>query len=112
MRLFVKTDEKLILFNSYAGRKYDDSPKAIFDVMKNDPRFEGYKLVWAFHDPEVYDVAGAEKIKTDTFAGGHCRQKYGLQTPAWKEVCILKIRILCTLIPGMELRSKKWELIL
>ena len=34
MKLFVKTDDKLILFNSFGGRKYDDSPKAVFDVMK------------------------------------------------------------------------------
>ncbi len=65
LKLFVKTDDHLILFNSYAGRKFDDSPKAIFDVMKNDTRFSGYKLVWAFHQPENYDVA--DKIKTDGF---------------------------------------------
>ena len=65
MKLFVKTNDKLILFNSFAGRKYDDSPKAIFDVMKTDPRFRDYKFVWAFHQPERYEVEGAEKIKTD-----------------------------------------------
>lgn len=66
MKPFVKTDDKLILFNSFAGRKYDDSPKAIFDVMKKDKRFNGFKLVWAFHNPDLYEIEGAEKIKTDT----------------------------------------------
>lgn len=65
LKLFVKTDDKLILFNSFAGRKYDDSPKAIFEALKADPRFEGYKLVWAFHQPDKFQVDGAEKIKTD-----------------------------------------------
>lgn len=65
MKLFVKTDEKLILFNSFAGRKYDDSPKAIFEAMRADPRFTDYKFVWAFHEPEKFEVDGAEKIKTD-----------------------------------------------
>ena len=65
LKLFVKTDNKLILFNSFAGRKYDDSPKAIFEAMKADPRFKGYRLVWAFHQPDKFQVDGAEKIKTD-----------------------------------------------
>ena len=67
LRLFTRTNDKLILFNSFAGRKFDDSPKAIFDVIKVDPRFKGYKLVWAFHQPEKFVVDGAEKIKTDGF---------------------------------------------
>ena len=63
LKLFTKTDDKLILFNSFAGRKYDDSPKAIFEAMKADPRFRDYKLVWAFHEPDKYDAP--QKIKTD-----------------------------------------------
>lgn len=66
LKLFVKTDNKLILFNSFAGRKLDDSPFALFEAMKKDERFKDYKLVWAFHNPDQYDVKGAEKIKTDT----------------------------------------------
>ena len=65
LRLFIRTEDKLILFNSFAGRSFDDSPKAIFDTMKNDPRYKGYRLVWAFHEPDKYQVEGAEKIKTD-----------------------------------------------
>ena len=65
LKLFVKIDDKLILFNSFAGRKYDDSPKAIFEEMRKDPRFKGYRLVWAFHEPEKFQVEDAEKIKTD-----------------------------------------------
>ena len=63
LKLFIRPDDKLILFNSFAGRKYDDSPKAIYEAMKADPRFKGYKLVWAFHQPEKYDAP--HKIKTD-----------------------------------------------
>ena len=65
LKIFVKTDDKLILFNSFAGRKFDDSPRAIYECMKDDIRFKDYKLVWAFHNPEKYDVP--RKIKTDGF---------------------------------------------
>ena len=67
LRIFLKTDNKLILFNSFAGRSFNDSPKAIFDTMKKDQRFKDYKLVWAFHHPEKYQVEGAQKIRTDGF---------------------------------------------
>lgn len=67
LRVFVRTDEKLILFNSYAGRKYDDSPKEIFMKMKEDARFRDFKLVWALHDPGQYVIEDADVIKTDTF---------------------------------------------
>lgn len=65
LKLFVKPDSKLILFNSFAGRKYDDSPKELFEYIKNDERFKDYKLVWAFHNPRQFDIEGAEVIKTD-----------------------------------------------
>lgn len=67
LKLFVKPDEKLILFNSFAGRKYDDSPKEIYEYMLHDERFKTYKFVWAFHEPGKHEVKGAKKIKTDTF---------------------------------------------
>ncbi len=63
---FVRTDKNLILFNSYAGRKYDDSPRVIFEQMKTDERFRDTKIVWAFHNPaSVGLVEGARIIRTD-----------------------------------------------
>ena len=32
-RLFVNTDEKLIVFVSFGGRKFDDSPRCIYEKM-------------------------------------------------------------------------------
>lgn len=68
LKVFIRTDEKLILFNSFAGRKYDDSPKEIFTMMRKDNRFKDYKLVWAFDDPKSHIINCAETIKTDTFS--------------------------------------------
>ena len=65
LRIVIKPNDKLILFNSYAGRKFDDSPKVIFETIKKDPRFKDYKLVWAFHEPDKFSVEGADKIKTN-----------------------------------------------
>lgn len=63
--LFIKIDPKLILMNSFGGKKYDDSPKELYEMMKRDPRFASYHFVWAFHEPEKFLIDGAEIIKTD-----------------------------------------------
>ena len=65
MKIFVRTDEKLILFNSFGGKKFDDSPLEVYKQMTKDPRFKDYKLVWAFHKPDDFpDVEN--KIKSDS----------------------------------------------
>ncbi len=67
LKIFVKPDDKLILFVSFGGKKYDDSPKSIYEKMKDDKRFKDFKFVWAFHNPQLFNVEGAEIIKTDTY---------------------------------------------
>ena len=51
------------MFQSLIGRNFGDSPKVIFEAMKKDPYFKDFKYVWAFDDPDKFDVEGAEKIK-------------------------------------------------
>ena len=68
LKLFVRTENDLIVFSSFGGRKYDDSPKCIYEAMLCDGRFDGYRLVWAFMKPEDYTLPRGEKVKTDTFA--------------------------------------------
>lgn len=64
LKLFVKPDDKLILFVSYGGRHYSDSPRVIYEAMLKDKRFKKYKKVWAFVNPDNYDVKN--KVKIDT----------------------------------------------
>lgn len=68
MKLFLKADENLIVFASYGGRKYDDSPKAIYQALIADPRFDKCKLVWAFMHPDDYKLPRGKKVKIDTIA--------------------------------------------
>ncbi len=65
IRLFIKTDNKLILFVSYGGRYYNDSPRCIYEKMLVDPRFKDYKMVWAFRNPDDYE-SNINKVKIDT----------------------------------------------
>ena len=67
MKLFLRSDEKLVLFVSYGGKCYDDSPRVIFESMITDLRFKEYKFVWAFLYPEKYDIPSAEVISINSF---------------------------------------------
>ena len=78
MRLFVKRDKKMILFSSYAGRRYNDSPKVLFEAMLNDPRFKGFTLVWAFEHPEEFPIEGCEKVTIDTVSYFRTALKAGI----------------------------------
>lgn len=68
LKLFVRPDDKLILFISFGGRRFDDSPKAIYDQMIEDERFDDYRLVWAFSNPNAIELKRGEKVKCDTFS--------------------------------------------
>ena len=67
LRLFIQTDDKLILFVCFGGRKYDDSPRCIYEAMLKDERYDECKFVWAFIEPEKHVLLGrGVKIKIDT----------------------------------------------
>ena len=65
--IFAGFDEKLVLLSSMSGDHFSGSPKVLFDAMVKDPAFEGYRYVWAFSDPDAFDVPGARKVKIDSF---------------------------------------------
>lgn len=66
LKIFTRP-KKLILFNSFGGKKYDDSPKEIYLKMIEDHFFDDYDIVWAFHSPDDFEIPKGRKIKADTF---------------------------------------------
>lgn len=63
--IFIKTDENLILFVSYGGKKYDDSPKVVYEYLLHNPVSPKHKYVWAFTDPDKFPEV-PQKVKIDT----------------------------------------------
>lgn len=51
MGLFTPMDEKSVLFSAQS-RKYNDSPRAIYERMLADPRFNDYTFYWALDGAE------------------------------------------------------------
>lgn len=63
---FVPVKKKTMLFCSFGGRKFDDSPKAIYDEVCRRKEFNDWRLIWAFINPESHNIPRGEKIKVDT----------------------------------------------
>ena len=57
LKVFVKADDRLILFVSFGGRYFNDNPKILYDAMLKDERFKGYKMVWAFLRPDQMQIS-------------------------------------------------------
>lgn len=65
--IFVKKEPKTILFVSYMGKNFNDSPKMIYDRMLQDPYFEDYTFIWAFNKPSDYALEKNTKtVKMDS----------------------------------------------
>lgn len=60
--------QKKIIFSSFSGRQFSDSPKVIYELIKQDSRFDNYQLVWAFNNPKDFKLAkDTKKISINTF---------------------------------------------
>ena len=66
--LFVPIKKKTIIFSSFGGRKFDDSPKALYDEICKREYFKDWKLIWAFVDPDAMEIPRGEKIKIDSYS--------------------------------------------
>lgn len=65
--LFVRQDKNLVLFASYGGRKFDDSPRVVYEYLQKNNVSAERKYVWAFVEPEKYPEV-ENKVKIDTWA--------------------------------------------
>lgn len=51
-------DPRVVLFKAYSGRGYACSPKAIYEAMIADDRFDDFEFVWVFREPLARALAG------------------------------------------------------
>lgn len=65
--LFVPLKDR-ILFVSFGGKKFDDSPKAIYDEIINNQEFSEYELCWAFDNVNQFDIPKGRKICINSFS--------------------------------------------
>lgn len=68
MLVNVSKQQKTILFCSFGGRNFNDSPKAVYDEICSREEFEDWRLVWAFVEPDKFTIPRGDKVKIDTFS--------------------------------------------
>lgn len=71
-----KTDEHLVLFVSFMGKGFNDSPKVLFDAIQAHPEYKKYRCVWAFEHPENFPQLETVKIDTPAYFKTALRAKY------------------------------------
>lgn len=65
-KLFIRVDNKTILFNCFGGKKFDDSPRAIYEYILSNSKYDDYKIYWAFDDINKYTLTRGFKLKNNS----------------------------------------------
>ena len=64
---FGKLDDKLVYFQTFSGRGYSDSPKAMYEYMMKAPEYSDFRFVWSFKEPEKYAFLKNERTELVKF---------------------------------------------
>ncbi len=57
-----KVDDKMLFFETFNGRTYGCSPKAIYEKMLEMDEFKDYKFVWSFVEPDKHEVKACDHL--------------------------------------------------
>ncbi len=64
-------DNHTVLFFAFMGKKFADSPRAIFEQMVDDPRFASWNFIWAFRGYDGTEFAESfaahDRVRTVTY---------------------------------------------
>lgn len=73
---FVRTDDDLVIFVSFMGKSFNDSPKVIYDYMQLKPEYKKYRCIWAFEEPERFPELETVKIDSPAYFKAALKAKY------------------------------------
>ena len=73
---FVRTDDELVIFVSFMGKSFNDSPKVIYDYMQLKPEYKKYRCIWAFEEPERFPELETVKIDSPAYFKAALKAKY------------------------------------
>ena len=64
---FGKIDDKLVYFQTFSGRGYSDSPKAMYEYMMKAPEYRDFRFVWSFVDPDKFSFLRNDRTQLVKF---------------------------------------------
>lgn len=74
--MIIPTRDNEILFVSFMGKSFNDSPKVIYDYIQNEKDLKRYKCIWAFENPNHFSDLTTVKIDTPSYFIAALRAKY------------------------------------
>ena len=77
-------DEKLVVFDAFMARNFADSPRAIYEYMRDSSEYKDYKFIWVFRkfDPQAHKHLYVDtrtkivKYKSAEYFRAYARAKY------------------------------------
>lgn len=67
---WIATEEKTVVFCTFAGRNCSDSPRAVYEYMLSRPEYQDYHFIWAFLHPERFsEVAAMPRTEVVAYGG-------------------------------------------
>lgn len=57
------TEPKTVIFESFHGRQYSDSPMAIYRQMLSDKRFDDYTFIWVFRPDKIDQLKNNPELR-------------------------------------------------
>jgi len=73
-----EVDEKLVIFESFLGKQQACSPKAIYEAMKQDSRFDDFRFIWVMRNAaEKRTIIGDERTMVVPYNKRRCFRCYG-----------------------------------
>lgn len=61
--LSTRVDDNLVIFESFSGSKYNDSPKLIYEILVNMPEYNNFKFVWSLKSEESYNGPKNDRMR-------------------------------------------------
>lgn len=81
--LGIKTDNRIAMFFAFKGKSYACSPRAIYEYMLSDKKYQDFKFIWAFTEPEKYQELENNKNTKVIKYGGKEYQKALAKSKYW-----------------------------
>lgn len=72
--LGIQVEPKTVIFETFSGKGYSDSPRAVYEFMKQDERYADYIFLWIFKEPEEYRWLEDDRTKLVKYQSKACEK--------------------------------------
>lgn len=92
LSMLIPVDKKLMLFCSFSGRKFNDSPRVIYNEIIRDNSFANYKLIWVINNPNIAPSVKSVKMGSLKYYWSLFRARYWVSNASIERLIPLKTK--------------------